>query len=52
VLFNEIEKNFNPLVRRQTRVILLVGLVGVVEAREDLEHPFHTLFIARFGWQM
>ncbi len=42
MLRNEVEKDVDPFIRGEGRVVLLVRAIGVGEASKDLGHAFHS----------
>ena len=50
MLFDQIEEDVEPLLRRQASVKLIVGRLGVFKASEHLNDPFHVFdFTIRRG---
>jgi len=41
VLFDEVEEDVEAFLRRQIRVVLLIGAIGVLEAVKDFRDLFH-----------
>ena len=40
-MFDEVEEDVEAFLRRQIRVVLLIGAIGVLEAEKDFRDLFH-----------
>ena len=50
VAFDQLEEQVEPLLGGQIGIELIVGLVGSIKARENLDDAIHTLILPGSGW--
>lgn len=48
MLLNQIKQDIDPFRWCEARIVLLIGTVGICQAREDLNDSFHTVMLAWF----